>query len=41
MGHFDKKNICIEIEVRENLTVSRIVDFVEKEKNWNFFHSGI
>lgn len=36
MGHFDKKNICIEIEVRENLTVSRIVDFVEKEKNWNF-----
>lgn len=34
MGNFDKKNICIEIEVRENLTASRIVDFVEKEKKY-------
>lgn len=36
MGHFDKKNICIEIEVRENLTDSRIVNFIEKERNWDF-----
>lgn len=33
MGNFDNKNIRLRIEVRENLTDSRLVEFV---KDWNF-----
>lgn len=33
MGNFDHKNICVQIEVRENLTDARMIEFV---KDWNF-----
>ena len=33
MGNFDNKNICLQIEVRDNLTDSRLVEFM---KDWNF-----
>lgn len=33
MGNFDHKNICVQIEVKENLTDSRYVEFL---KDWNF-----
>lgn len=36
MGNFDKKNVCIKIGVRENLTDPRFVEFMEKEKHWDF-----
>lgn len=36
MGNFDYKNICVQIEVRENLTDARFVEFV---KDWNFTKS--
>ena len=35
MGNFDKKNVCIKIGVRENLTDPRFVEFMEKEKHWD------
>ena len=36
MGIFDTKNVCIDIRVRENLTDPRFVEFMEKEKHWDF-----
>lgn len=33
MGNFDYKNICLQIEVRENPTDARYVEFM---KDWNF-----
>ena len=36
MGNFDTKNVCIKIGVRENLTDPRFVEFMEKEKHWDF-----
>ena len=36
MGNFDTKNVCIDIRVRENLTDPRFVEFMEKEKHWDF-----
>ena len=36
MGNFDRKNICIKIEVRENLTDPRYIEFMVNRKHWNF-----
>lgn len=33
MGNFDYKNICLQIEIKDNLTDKKILDFM---KNWDF-----
>lgn len=33
MGNYDRKNICVQIEIKENLTDPRYLEF---QKNWDF-----